>query len=125
MGLTSTSKGATQIITVHSNRIDAAMAIQFKEDMRSETETGAIRVVLDLSSVDFIDSSGLGAIVASMKQLGKDRRLDLAGPAARGRESLSLDTHGYGFSVVCDTGRRAVLARCITKAGVDGRGANL
>ncbi|WP_171188660.1 STAS domain-containing protein [Ruegeria sp. HKCCC2117] len=80
MGLTSTSKGATQIITVHSNRIDAAMAIQFKEDMRSETETGANRVVLDLSDVDFIDSSGLGAIVASMKQLGKDRRLDLAGP---------------------------------------------
>ncbi|WP_050604946.1 STAS domain-containing protein [Ruegeria sp. 6PALISEP08] len=80
MGLTSASNGATQIITVHSDRIDAAMAIQFKEDMRSETETSADRVVLDLSGVQFIDSSGLGAIVASMKQLGKDRQLDLAGP---------------------------------------------
>lgn len=80
MGLTSTANGATQVITVHSDRIDAAMAIQFKEDMRSETESGADRVVLDLSGVEFIDSSGLGAIVASMKQLGKDRRLDLAGP---------------------------------------------
>ena len=79
MGLTSTSKGATQIITVHSNRIDAAMAIQFKEDMRQETQSGPDRVVLDLSQVEFIDSSGLGAIVASMKQLEKGRRLDLAG----------------------------------------------
>lgn len=55
------------------------MAIQFKEDMRAQTQTGAARVVLDLSAVEFIDSSGLGAIVASMKQLGDGRRLDLAG----------------------------------------------
>lgn len=80
MGLTSTSDGTTQIITVHSDRIDAAMAIQFKEDMRAETEACADRVILDLSGVEFIDSSGLGAIVASMKQLGLNRRLDLAGP---------------------------------------------
>ena len=79
MALTSTTTDTTQVITVHAKRIDAAMAIEFKEDMRTETEGGASRVVLDLSNVEFIDSSGLGAIVASMKQLGEDRRLDLAG----------------------------------------------
>lgn len=79
MALSSTITNATQIIKVHSDRIDAAMAIQFKEDMRHEAEGGAERVVLDLSGVEFIDSSGLGAIVASMKQLGSGRRLDLAG----------------------------------------------
>ena len=79
MALTSTTTDTTQVITVHAERIDAAMAIQFKEDMRAETETGASRVILDLSGVEFIDSSGLGAIVASMKQLGQERRLDLAG----------------------------------------------
>jgi len=79
MALSSTTTDATQIIKVHSDRIDAAMAIQFKEDMRSEADGGPQRVVPDLSGVEFIDSSGLGAIVASMKQLGSDRRLDLAG----------------------------------------------
>lgn len=79
MALTSTTNDATQIIKVHCDRIDAAVAIQFKENMRGEAEGGASRVVLDLSNVEFIDSSGLGAIVASMKQLGSDRRLDLAG----------------------------------------------
>jgi len=79
MGLTSTMTGDTQVVTVQADRIDAAMAIQFKEDMRSETDGGGARVVLDLTSVEFIDSSGLGAIVASMKQLGQERRLDLAG----------------------------------------------
>lgn len=79
MGLSSSTTGDTQVISVHCDRIDAAMAIQFKDDMRAETQTDAPRVVLDLTSVEFIDSSGLGAIVASMKQLGDGRRLDLAG----------------------------------------------
>jgi anti-sigma B factor antagonist len=68
-----------RIVTVEETRIDAAAAIQFKDAMRTETEEGPDRVILDLSTVDFIGSSGLGAIVASMKQMGRDRRLDLAG----------------------------------------------
>ena len=79
MSLTSTMTESGQIVTVNAERIDAAIAIQFKEDMRSETESGASRVILDLSEVKFIDSSGLGAIVAAMKQLGSSRKLDLAG----------------------------------------------
>ena len=38
----------------------------------------ADRVILDLSHVEFLDSSGLGAVVGSMKQLGRARKLDLA-----------------------------------------------
>lgn len=79
MSLTSMQSGDARVITVSADRIDAAMAIQFKEDMRAETEGGPDRIILDLSAVNFIDSSGLGAIVASMKQLGADRKLDLAG----------------------------------------------
>lgn len=79
MSLTNKTMHNAQIVTVHSKRIDAAMAIQFKEDMRKATENGPNRVILDLSDVEFIDSSGLGAIVASMKQLDRSRRLDLAG----------------------------------------------
>ena len=79
MSLSSTIENDTRVITVASNRIDAAMAIQFKEDMRSETAEGPDRILLDLTNVEFIDSSGLGAIVASMKQLGRNQTLELAG----------------------------------------------
>ena len=79
MSLTSTVDGNARIVKVNAERIDAAIAIQFKEDMRVETEEGPDHVILDLSSVAFIDSSGLGAIVAAMKQLDDHRRLDLAG----------------------------------------------
>lgn len=79
MELKSEQSGDIQIVTVNESRIDAAVAIQFKDAMRAETEGGGARVVLDLSAVGFIDSSGLGAIVAAMKQMGASQKLDLAG----------------------------------------------
>ncbi|MEO9516706.1 MAG: STAS domain-containing protein [Paracoccaceae bacterium] len=79
MNLTSRTENSLQIVSVSNARIDAAVAIEFKDAMRTQTESGSDVVVLDLSAVQFIDSSGLGAIVASMKQLGRDRKLALAG----------------------------------------------
>jgi anti-sigma B factor antagonist len=65
-------------VSVLEDRIDAATAIQFKEKMRDLTRDGSQRVVLDLARVQFLDSSGLGAIVAVKKLLGPDRALDLS-----------------------------------------------
>lgn len=67
------------MVTVNEARIDAAVALAFKDEMRSRTEDGPDIVVLNLSEVDFVDSSGLGAIVASMKSMGRGRTLALAG----------------------------------------------
>lgn len=79
MELRSRHTGEVQVITVESRRIDAAAAIRFKDLMRAETASGGGRVILDLEQVDFVDSSGLGAIVAAMKQLAPERTLDLSG----------------------------------------------
>jgi anti-sigma B factor antagonist len=65
-------------VLVMEDRIDAATAIQFKERMRDVTRDGPVRVVLDLARVQFLDSSGLGAIVAVKKLLGPDRVLELS-----------------------------------------------
>lgn len=65
-------------VQVMEDRIDAASAIQFKERMRDLTQVGGRRVVLDLARVNFLDSSGLGAIVAVKKLLGPDRVLELS-----------------------------------------------
>ena len=73
--------GEAILITVDESRIDAAVAIQFKEKIRELAEDGPSRVILDMAQVGFLDSSGLGAIVAAMKQLGTDRSLELAGLA--------------------------------------------
>lgn len=79
MQMSSAAQSGYQIVSVHEDRIDAAVAIAFKDQMRQLTDGGSSEVVLDLSTVSFIDSSGLGAIVAAMKQLGNTRKLHLAG----------------------------------------------
>jgi len=79
MNLTSEDVEGLRIVTVGEPRIDAAVAIQFKDAMRLLTEGGPARVVLDLSNVAFLDSSGLGAVVAAMKQAGPGSTLELAG----------------------------------------------
>lgn len=67
------------VIKVLENRIDAAGAIQFKERMRELVAGSEPRVLLDLSQVAFLDSSGLGAVVAVLKMIGPDRKLELSG----------------------------------------------
>ena len=66
------------ILRVEAERIDAAAAIAFKDAFRAGTLGGDGPVVLDLGRVEFVDSSGLGAIVAAMKMIAPARRLDLA-----------------------------------------------
>lgn len=79
MELAIKNEGKHCIISVLETRIDAAAALEFKETVRREAENAPEEVILDLSQVSFIDSSGLGAIVATMKHLAPDRRLVLAG----------------------------------------------
>ncbi len=79
MNLSTETAGDMLIVRIMENRIDAASAIQFKERMRTAIQPPLPRVVLDMSRVMFLDSSGLGAIVAVMKLLGQERKLELAG----------------------------------------------
>lgn len=77
MDLSTEHRGGALIVSVHEPRVDAAIAIQFKDKMREVTADWPARVILDMSQVDFLDSSGLGAVVTTMKQLGSDQRLEL------------------------------------------------
>lgn len=90
------------IVSVKEPRIDAASAIQFKDSMRQAAAGSEGRVVLDLAQVDFIDSSGLGAIVAAMKMLAPARKLDLAAPTPTVVKVLKLTRMDKVFTVHTD-----------------------
>lgn len=87
------------LITVNECRIDAASAIAFKDRMRELTRDGPTRIVLDLTQVSFIDSSGLGAIVAAMKALGSDRKMELASLSATVEKVFRLTRMDTVFSI--------------------------
>ncbi len=91
--------GAMLVITVTDPRIDAASAVDFKDGLRKAVPPEAQRVLLDLNQVDFIDSSGLGAIVAAAKALGPDRMLELAGLTPKVRSVFELTRMNTFFTI--------------------------
>lgn len=52
-------------------QIDALVAKAFKGKMIDWISDGHQRIILDLANVEFIDSSGLSAMVVSLKAMGK------------------------------------------------------
>lgn len=58
------------IVNVLDKRLDASIAYEFKDEMAAYISRGDHLIVLNVSVVDFIDSSGLGAIVSSLKTVG-------------------------------------------------------
>lgn len=67
------------VVTCIDSRLDAAVAQPFFETMNGYIKKGHMHIALDLSNVDFVDSTGLGAIVRCLKALGGQGQLVLYG----------------------------------------------
>lgn len=78
MDLSVTEHHGDLVVRVDESRIDAAIAVSFKDAMREKFAGSHPRVILDLSQVEFVDSSGLGAIVAILKEVKEGRSFALA-----------------------------------------------
>lgn len=79
MELSISRHGAVTVVRPAEARLDAMAAVMFKDRMKSTIEGAGPRVVLDLSAVGFLDSSGLGAVVAVQRFLRAGQALELAG----------------------------------------------
>lgn len=71
--------GEVLVVKPLDSRIDASGSPDFRGKMVDWINGGHSRIVLDLSQVDFIDSSGLGAIVSVLKTLGSGGELRISG----------------------------------------------
>ncbi|MEM9395157.1 MAG: STAS domain-containing protein [Pseudomonadota bacterium] len=78
MAITKTIHGTTLVARVEESRIDAAGAVAFKDEMMAFKTAPQHRIILDLENVEFLDSSGLGAVVSVMKAYGEETSLELA-----------------------------------------------
>ena len=62
-------EGSVLIVSPKEQALDAYAAPGFRDRLSECIAQGHHRIVLDLSDVDFLDSTGLGAIVSSFKRL--------------------------------------------------------
>jgi anti-sigma B factor antagonist len=73
------SIGGVRVVKVLAERVTADVAARFKQGLVKYVEQGDRVIVLDLSEVAFIDSSGLGALIGSLKAMGSDGEMVLCG----------------------------------------------
>lgn len=59
------------VITISASRLDAAIAPGLKDTVAGVLSRGAEKVIVDLEKVEFMDSSGLGAVIGSFKLTGQ------------------------------------------------------
>jgi anti-sigma B factor antagonist len=78
------------VVAIPVAELDAANAAQFKRDMAPVLEAHP-KVVLDLSKLRFVDSSGLGAFLSCLrKATEKQGDLKLCGVSRQVRTALEL-----------------------------------
>jgi anti-anti-sigma factor len=74
-----------------SGRVDSMTANQFGEALTTQLDADNARIVLDLSSVDYMSSAGLREIVSALKKARKAQGdVRLANPSSRVREVLEM-----------------------------------
>lgn len=70
MVIESRTENDTLIIGLDEERLDAANAHDFKNDLFKRIDDGHNHIVFDMSAITFIDSCGIGALVSALKKIG-------------------------------------------------------
>ena len=82
---------AGTVVLRPSGRLNMVVAADLRQQLRGLVEGGSARVVVDLSDVESIDSSGLGALISGLKaarNAGGDLRI--SSPSAQVIAGLEL-----------------------------------
>jgi anti-sigma B factor antagonist len=94
MRVTSKKENNVLIVAIQEQRLDSALAIEFHTLIRNWLGEGYTSIVLDLSEVDFIDSTFLGVIIQWLKEVRIEKS-----PSNREKKRGDLALCGLGFKV--------------------------
>ncbi|OFV90670.1 MAG: anti-anti-sigma factor [Acidobacteria bacterium RIFCSPLOWO2_12_FULL_65_11] len=99
--------GAVAVAAVPVEELDASNAGEFKRDVAPLLEANT-KLVLDLSRLRFVDSSGLGAFISCLRKLNaKGGELKLCGMSKQVRAVFELVRMHRVFDI-CATSEEAV-----------------
>jgi anti-sigma B factor antagonist len=99
-------KSASETFVRATGRITASTSASFENTLRDLVSDNK-RLVLDLTNVDYIDSSGLGSLVAVYMHASRTKcELELANPRTRIRDLFSRSGLASFFSKVQEAGER-------------------
>ena len=80
-------------VIVPSGRLDVAGAPALKDAISQLAKNGPPKVVIDMEGISFVDSTGLGSVIAALKEIRSSQgELRLAAPNQQVRVVLELTT---------------------------------
>ncbi len=79
MDLTQSERDGILVVELHETRLESANADSFKTRLLESITGGHERIALDLSRLDFLDSSGLAALISGLKALQGKGEIVLCG----------------------------------------------
>jgi anti-sigma B factor antagonist len=78
------------VVKVRTRRLDAATAPTLKSKVGQKLEQGVRKVVMDLSEVELLDSTGLGSLLSLLKRIPPGGGFVLSGCAPSVMELMKL-----------------------------------
>ena len=96
--------GAGRHLVRVTGEIDLFTAPEFKQRITSAIESGATRVIVDLTATTFIDSSSLGVLIGAHRRLEAERGgLVIACDAPAVLKTLKITGLDHVFTIVGST----------------------
>jgi anti-sigma B factor antagonist len=95
--------GRALVVKLLDPRFDASVAPMVRERFAELIREGHQRIALDISQVEFIDSSGLSAAVWVLKRLGEDGELVISGAQGAVMSIFRLTRLDKVFRIFPDT----------------------
>jgi anti-sigma B factor antagonist len=96
-------EGSTLVVKILAARLDAESAPEVKRRIGDWIRNGHRRLVLDVSDVEYIDSSGLHTLVFALKQLGSYQDLAISGPRDAVVNMFKLTRLNQIFNIFSDS----------------------
>ncbi len=94
--------GNVLVLRLLDDRLDAEASAILRKHVDASIDSGQQVLLMDLSAVHFIDSSGLGALVGLLKRLRKSGDLALCGLTPRVQKLFALTLMDRVFHIFPD-----------------------
>jgi anti-sigma B factor antagonist len=90
LAVESSEKKGVTVVTVRG-RLIMQHGAKLQDEVKRQVSEGARRVLVDMTEVDYIDSFGLGQMVACMKALGEQKgKIRFAGLSDKVRKLIDI-----------------------------------
>jgi anti-sigma B factor antagonist len=103
--------GVVRVVQPTEQALDAYAAADFREQMAGFIQEGSRQIVLDLYAVQFLDSTGLGAIVSTLKRLEGDGVMVICNAGEMVMDVFRLTRMDRVFPIVRTLDEAVVVAR--------------